>query len=72
MRIVPALSEVIEQWEQDEFRSVHAHFKFLLREAANVKNDYKKKKRADLLTQPSCFEEIGKSKLTVVPFPSSL
>jgi hypothetical protein len=34
LRMDPALYEVIEQWAQDEFRSVNAHIEFLLREAA--------------------------------------
>jgi hypothetical protein len=67
LRIDPVLYEVIERGSQDEFRSVNVHIEFLLREG-----QFKKRKRADPFTQPSCFGEIGKSKHTVVPFPSSL
>jgi hypothetical protein len=44
LRIDPALYEVIEQWAQDEFRSVNAHIEFLLREAAKQAGRLKKRK----------------------------
>ncbi|MBA2876010.1 hypothetical protein [Thermaerobacillus caldiproteolyticus] len=44
----------------------------MLREAAKREEQVKKRKRADESTQLSCFEEMEKSKHTVVPFPSSL
>lgn len=34
LRIDPKLYEILEQWSQDEFRSVNSHIEFILREAA--------------------------------------
>lgn len=34
LRIDPELYEVIQEWAEDEFRSVNSHIEFLLREAA--------------------------------------
>ncbi|EZP78462.1 hypothetical protein H839_01301 [Parageobacillus genomosp. 1] len=44
LRMDPALYEVIEQWAQDEFRSVNAHIEFLLREAAKQAGRLNKRK----------------------------
>jgi hypothetical protein len=33
LRLDPALYRAIEQWANDEFRSVNAHIEYLLREA---------------------------------------
>jgi hypothetical protein len=33
LRLDPALHRAIEQWANDEFRSVNAHIEYLLREA---------------------------------------
>ncbi|WP_244402094.1 hypothetical protein [Parageobacillus sp. KH3-4] len=64
---------MIKRQAQDEIRGVHghAHSEFLLR-AAKWGEQLKMRKRADLFAQPSRFEEMGKSRHTVVPFPSSL
>ncbi|MDQ0214061.1 hypothetical protein J2S13_000456 [Oikeobacillus pervagus] len=47
LRIDPALYAIIEQWAQDEFRSVNGHIEFLLREAARREGRLTRKQRME-------------------------
>jgi hypothetical protein len=42
LRVDPELYKIIEQWANDEFRSVNGHIEFLLREAAKKSGRLKK------------------------------
>jgi hypothetical protein len=42
LRVDPDLYKIIEQWANDEFRSVNSHIEFLLREAAKKSGRLKK------------------------------
>lgn len=45
LRIDPAIYEILEQWAQDEFRSVNGHIEFLLREAIKREGRLKNKSK---------------------------
>jgi hypothetical protein len=42
LRVDPDLYKIIEQWANDEFRSVNGHIEYLLREAAKKSGRLKK------------------------------